>query len=364
MSRISIVLPIYNGERYVRESIDSIRNQTFQDWELIIVNDCSTDSTPDIINEYAKLDGRIRIINNITNQKLPKSLNIGFKNASGEYLTWTSDDNYYLPEALGGMLNILEKYPKAAMVCGNMDIIDSRGKVVGCEVPYDDSKLALYNGIGACFLYRRMVWEEVGEYDTSLFLVEDYDYWLRVRERYGVILHLDTVLYRYRRHEQSLSLSRRKEVLHSLMILRNKHSDFIIEQLRDTPQFLFQIFAENYVNGYVSSSINDRIVALVAEIAPIIEFVEKEKVIVFGAGHYGRKYCELTNKDVLCFVDNNINSIGKTIQNVEVCNLEQIEKYKNIASVVIAMSVDKQYEVVQQLWQAGYKNYTIWMTED
>lgn len=87
MPEISIVLPTYNGERYLKQSIESILGQTYTDWELIVVNDCSTDSTQEIIDFYRKKDTRIRTIFNCTNQKLPESLNIGFREAKGEYFT-------------------------------------------------------------------------------------------------------------------------------------------------------------------------------------------------------------------------------------------------------------------------------------
>ena len=90
--RVSIVLPSYNGERYIKESIDSVLNQSFTNWELIVVNDCSEDGTRRIVEEYAQNDSRVTIINNEKNMKLPKSLNIGFEVARGEYFTWTSDD--------------------------------------------------------------------------------------------------------------------------------------------------------------------------------------------------------------------------------------------------------------------------------
>ena len=109
MPKVSIVLPVYNGEKYLRESLDSILTQTFSDWELIIVNDCSTDGTQNIIEEYVSKDSRIRTIKNSINQKLPESLNIGFRISTGEYLTWTSDDNMYRPEALEVMTNYLDR---------------------------------------------------------------------------------------------------------------------------------------------------------------------------------------------------------------------------------------------------------------
>lgn len=102
---VSIVLPTYNGEEYISRAIQSIINQTYTNWELIIVNDCSTDSTLEIINNFSKQDSRIKIINNDKNMKLPASLNRGFKEANGEYYTWTSDDNEYYPEAIEKMVN-------------------------------------------------------------------------------------------------------------------------------------------------------------------------------------------------------------------------------------------------------------------
>lgn len=99
MPKISIILPTYNGQQYIGEAIESIIEQTFQDWELIIVDDCSSDNTLDIIRKYEKQDLRIKVIHNDVNKKLPASLNIGFKYAKGMYLTWTSDDNMYLPGA-------------------------------------------------------------------------------------------------------------------------------------------------------------------------------------------------------------------------------------------------------------------------
>ena len=100
MPKISVILPSYNGERYIAQSIQSVIDQTETDWELIIVNDCSKDNTLKICEDFAKKDKRIRVITNETNKKLPASLNVGFAHANGKYLTLTSDDNHYRPNAL------------------------------------------------------------------------------------------------------------------------------------------------------------------------------------------------------------------------------------------------------------------------
>ena len=128
---VSIVLPTYNGEQYIRESIDSVISQTYKNWELIVVDDCSKDNTSKIVEEYVNKDKRIRLIKNDINQKLPASLNIGFSYANGEYYTWTSDDNKYKPDAIQTMVNTLEKDNSCILVSANLDYIDSFGNITG-----------------------------------------------------------------------------------------------------------------------------------------------------------------------------------------------------------------------------------------
>ena len=105
---VSIVLPTYNGYRFLEKSICSILNQSHSNWELIIVDDASTDESPEIIDKYVLADKRIRSIRHETNRKIPAALNTGFTQAEGVYLTWTSDDNCYKPDALVNMVDYLE----------------------------------------------------------------------------------------------------------------------------------------------------------------------------------------------------------------------------------------------------------------
>ena len=103
MCMISIVMPVYNGEKFLKQSIESVIGQSYKDWELILVNDCSTDRSLEIMQCYAESDNRIKIINNEINKKLPKSLNVGFAQACGKYYTWTSDDNMFHKDAIREM---------------------------------------------------------------------------------------------------------------------------------------------------------------------------------------------------------------------------------------------------------------------
>lgn len=213
MPEISVVLPTYNGERYLKQSIESIINQTYDDWELIIVDDCSTDKTSEIIEEYAEKDSRICIIHNRVNQKLPKSLNIGFKAAKGNFLTWTSDDNYYDSYAFEIMReNLIRK--NADFVFCSYCVIDGKGNTLQKQLKKtsDINMLPYKNVIGACFMYRKQVLEKVRKYNEKAFLVEDWEYWIRVYlQRYKMIA-IGKVLYYYREHEKSLTTQREREI--------------------------------------------------------------------------------------------------------------------------------------------------------
>lgn len=229
MKKISIVLPTYNGERYLAEAIQSVLDQTCQNWELILVDDCSTDRTPEMIRCYTEQDSRIRTIRNAKNQRLPRSLNIGFRHATGDYFTWTSDDNRYKPNALERMLECLEADDEAGLVYCDMDFIDGEGNKTGSLLS-EARDIYHINCIGACFLYRREAAEQIGEYDPSMVLVEDYDYWLRIARRFRVI-HIPGCFYEYRRHEASLSERKAFSVRQQLNKLRTRELDFLLPNI-------------------------------------------------------------------------------------------------------------------------------------
>ena len=220
---VSIVLPVYNGEKYLRESIESIINQTYQDWELIIVNDCSTDNSEIIAKEYADKDSRIVVVSNSVNSKLPKSLNNGFKIARGEYFTWTSDDNLFKENAIEKMVTCLGENPDVDIVYSYYDLIDSSGNIKDADAQRQSLKMhdidyidkhpntGIMNFVGACFLYKNSVHYKLDGYDETLFLVEDFDFWLRAR-RYFTYMQLKECLYLYRHHENALSSTRRRDI--------------------------------------------------------------------------------------------------------------------------------------------------------
>ncbi|MDC9723071.1 MAG: glycosyltransferase [Urechidicola sp.] len=200
---ISIILPVYNGELFLSEAIESCLNQSCQNFELIIVNDCSTDGSLSIAKSYAAKDSRIIIIDNKENKKLPESLNIGHKKAVGEYITWTSDDNILKNNFLKVLVTSLKKN-KADIVYSNYDIILADGSLKRTHDAGPTEHLVFGNKVGASFLYKKEVFDKLSGYDDSLFLLEDYDFWLRASIRFK-FFHVNDNLYQYRLHESSLT---------------------------------------------------------------------------------------------------------------------------------------------------------------
>ena len=208
---ISVVLPTHNGGRYIDQAIESVVEQTFAEWELIVVDDASTDDTPDKIDVWAARDERIRTVHLKENRKLPGALNEGFRLARGDCLTWTSDDNRYAPQAFAKMAGILETRPRVGVVYTAMTEIDQSGSTIGTLPALAAEELAVTNCVGACFLYRRTVHDTLGGYREDLFLAEDYDFWLRAFLDFH-LEPLDELLYFYRKHSGSLTEQRTAEI--------------------------------------------------------------------------------------------------------------------------------------------------------
>ncbi|WP_406857098.1 glycosyltransferase family A protein [Alsobacter sp. KACC 23698] len=209
---VTIVLPVHNGERYLRQSIDSCLSQTHSALELVVVDDCSTDATARILAEYAAADDRVRIIRNETNKGLPETLNVGFRAARGRYLTWTSDDNLYSPDALRFMVQQLSTYPDVGFVYTALHTIDEQGRDLNlalCSAPTGLRRHELAAGaVRACFMYRAEVRDTVGPYRAEYRHAEDFDYWVRICLSYKA-RHYHLPLYRYRLHASSLTAQHR-----------------------------------------------------------------------------------------------------------------------------------------------------------
>ncbi|BAY08406.1 glycosyl transferase family protein [Calothrix sp. NIES-2098] len=215
--KISVLMSVYNGSHYLRESIESILNQTFRDFEFIIIDDCSTDKSWKIITEYSEQDERIILVKNQENLGLTKSLNKGLKIARGEYIARQDADDISLLERLEKELIFLDEHPDVALVSCNLEIINSEGFTIdkwqlACDSNLVAWYLLFYNRLGghSQFLFRKEVILNLGGYCETFRYSQDYELLCRLA-KVGKIAIIPEFLLKYRMHNQAISMHKKLE---------------------------------------------------------------------------------------------------------------------------------------------------------
>ncbi len=215
--KISVLMSVYNGSRYLRESIESILNQTFTDFEFIIIDDFSTDNTWEILTEYANQDHRIVLIKNEQNIGLTKSLNKGLKIAKGKYIARQDADDISLLNRLKKEVFLLDRQPEVVLVSCEIEYIDSEGYSGGtsqraCHPDLIPWYLLFYNYLGghSQIMFRREPILKLYGYCEDYRYAQDYELWCRVAE-IGKIVILPEILLKYRCHSKTLSSEKKLE---------------------------------------------------------------------------------------------------------------------------------------------------------
>jgi glycosyltransferase involved in cell wall biosynthesis len=188
--RVTVLMTVYNDERYVGEAVESILAQTFGDFELVIVDDGSTDRTPEVLQRYRSLDARLRVLTQ-PNAGTAISANLGLSRSRGEYIARIDSDDISLPERLALEVDYLDRHPEVALVGGGAYLIDSVGNVIGRRnITPRYPKLALRSRCiyqQSDVMFRREVVLGLGGYRARLHGAtysgaEDYDLWLRISD--------------------------------------------------------------------------------------------------------------------------------------------------------------------------------------
>ncbi|HSA75497.1 MAG TPA: glycosyltransferase [Candidatus Nitrosocosmicus sp.] len=210
--KVSIIIPVYNGEKYIEECIKSALSQTFESVEVIVVNDGSTDSTHDIL----------KYVNNITylikpNGGTASALNLGIKNSNGNWIHWLSADDVLYPTAVEDMMNEISVTPNNQnyIYYSNYDIIDENSVRIGefiepltrnfCSKEERFKELlGNYYGNGSSTMIHKSVFEKV-KYDESLAHSEDYDFMLNVMKNGFDMKLIPIKTLKYRRHKDQLT---------------------------------------------------------------------------------------------------------------------------------------------------------------
>ncbi|MBN2544899.1 MAG: glycosyltransferase [Spirochaetes bacterium] len=223
--KISVIMPVYNAEEFLKESIDSILNQTFKDFEFLIINDGSTDNSLKIINSYD--DGRIKVINNKKNNGVAFCMNFGIKTALGEYIARMDADDISLHKRLEIQIKFLEKN-KNIDICGSWAELIDKNKIIW-RYPVTDKHIRsnfFFNSsiINSSFIIRKSkLMHYCLLYDNNFIHAEDFELWTRAVE-FLQFYNIPKVLLKYRISNNSL---------------RRKNNDIYVK-------YLEKIYENNY----------------------------------------------------------------------------------------------------------------------
>jgi len=208
--KVSVLMAAYDAEPYLGESVDSILNQTFTDFEFIIVEDGSTDSSPQILERYAKQDRRIRLVLNRSNLGLTPSLNNGLQLATADYVARQDADDISLPQRLALQVEFLDKHPEVGVLGTWMTNVDKRGQRVIWQTPTSNALIgwSLLFGTSiahASVMLRRSLLEGNAPFKPEMLHAEDYDLWARLSEK-TQLANLQECLYLRRMHKDRVSV--------------------------------------------------------------------------------------------------------------------------------------------------------------
>lgn len=220
---VSVIMPAYNAARYIRESVQSVQNQTFDNWELIVIDDCSEDNTVAVVTQLAQDDSRICVYSNEHNSGVAKTRNRGLELCNGEYVAFLDSDDTWYPEKIEIQLKCFRE-TGADLICTSYAIVDAQGRKQ-CEdflVPECISfhHLLKENVIGcSTVMFRRAAGNDVCFEED--FYHEDYVLWLRLLKRGYKAIGIKKVLVNYFFHSDSKAGNKRKAAQNRWRVYRN-----------------------------------------------------------------------------------------------------------------------------------------------
>jgi glycosyltransferase involved in cell wall biosynthesis len=207
---VSVLMAVYNSERYLAQAIESILNQTLSEFELIIIDDGSTDGSLAILQQYAAQDARIRL-HSRDNRGIPQTRNELLDMARAELIAVMDSDDVALPERLAKQVAFLKPQPQVVCLGSAFDLIDAQSRrITTLPVPLEDAEIQpqILAGHAAifqpCAMMRRTAVRQVGGYNPAMTQAEDLDLWLRLGE-IGKLANLPEALVQYRLHANSVS---------------------------------------------------------------------------------------------------------------------------------------------------------------
>lgn len=239
MPKISIIIPVYNGAKFLDKTIQSVLAQTFADWELIIIDDQSTDNSRDIIKSLESSDQRIHSVfleKNSGGPAIPK--NIGLESAKGEFIAFLDQDDVWLPEKLEKQFGLFEfsNKPKLELVSCFVNIRDKEGKLLSQHNKnYRNDIVKHLTKINflmtsSCIMVKREVFKKVGVFDSQFKVNDDWDMWLRIAEAGWAFDFVPEYLVNYISHGDNVSLKILNEGVDlEFLLVANKHQQSFLK---------------------------------------------------------------------------------------------------------------------------------------
>ena len=223
---VSIIMPAYEVGPYIGAAIESVRAQTFTEWELLIGDDGSTDATNEIASRWADRDPRVRVLRQ-HNAGISAARNLALRNSSGRIIAILDSDDLWEPEYLAAQVGVLDAHPDIDVVTGNAWFLGSRLNGMPAR-PWPDARpdpdlatiLSDETAVFIMSVFRRRVYETIGGFDEAFRTNEDYDYWIRAASAGFRFKRNDRPLGRYRRRDDSLSASEARMLQGILRVLR------------------------------------------------------------------------------------------------------------------------------------------------
>lgn len=234
MPKVSVIIPTHNRSAYLHSAVTSVLNQTYQDFEIIIVNDASSDNTEEVVASFT--DSRIKYIRHEVSKGDGGARNTGIVNAAGEFIGFLDDDDQWLPDKLGLQVAVLEKSPPhvGGVYTGQFDIDETDGKILSVYYPREKGDLSKHLFEKMCIvtstvLFKKQVFEKLGMFDETIPYCNDYDMWIRIAKAY----HFECIgepLVKYLIHAKKLSNNLQLSIKGREVILEKYRPDFSVHR--------------------------------------------------------------------------------------------------------------------------------------
>lgn len=244
---ISVIMSVYNGEKYLEEAIESVRNQTFKNWELVVINDCSTDSTAEILAAFAIKDERIKVYTNEINLKLPTSLNKAISLSAGKYIARMDADDICLPDRLEKQYKFMEEKSDVALSsCRFMTVKNgvymSGGAGGRCDNQALRAMLLVANPILHPGVIAKSEIMKKFNYDTTRTCTEDLELWTRMAIDGKKIEILPECLLIYRLHDKQITSTTLARQHTEVLEIQEKYYGTLVQKMDKEMQ-------EFYISG-------------------------------------------------------------------------------------------------------------------